>query len=42
MESSNVDLLKTFFKYYINSVLRENEKLNTSYIEKLKGHYSKM
>ena len=42
MESSKVDLLKTFFKYYLNSVLKENEKLNSSYIEKLKNHYSKM
>ena len=42
MNNSNIDLLKTFFKFYISSMLRENEALNTSYIEKLKQQYKNM
>jgi hypothetical protein len=42
MNNCNIDLLKTFFKYYLMSMLRENEVLNSSYLEKLKQQYKNM
>jgi len=35
-------LLKTFFKHYCSQLLSENERLNSSYIEKLKEFYKKL
>ena len=42
IQSTNKELLGSFFKYYIMSVIKKNEELNISYLEKLKMEYSKL
>jgi hypothetical protein len=38
----NHDLIKTFFRYYCSSLIEGNERLNSSYLEKLRSQYQSM